>query len=529
MKRIFFTTIIATLIAATSIGQTTGQSALAKSKGNTKPSANKIVKSIAKPVVKSKVGSMKKMPKQASSPALKPNQAPDISTSIAKALSVPHQPSTAAQTAPTTPAPALPFTPPTHTATTNSTPAQSTSTPSTTTQSPPTTPTTTSAAQTPTTTTTSTEAPQPKKISNVFTDADLKTIIQEIATSSKTSIIADTSVKGTEINIEFKKDTVESALDKLSYAAGLLWKKKGDIYLVSTGQPDAPMFGEFAETKVYTPRTQPAENLFGLLTRSFTTYAQLDKAANMISITAPPKQMDAILKALAAADSPRKQFCVEALVTEMNDQTIKNAGFSWNWQYFAQGADLGFTYATASASDIVNIKALITTNKAELRANPKIVASEGHEASLTVGTETYFSMVSGNASYSTVQYQKINTGITLKFTGFIEPDGMVNLHLQPEVSDAVVLVNGNPQTTVRKADTYLRIRFGETVALGGLIVGTTNNQVNKTPILGDLPVVGNLFRSTSKEKTKREVVILITPRMIEEALRSGDISGSAKG
>ena len=168
---------------------------------------------------------------------------------------------------------------------------------------------TTPAAPAPSDTTSTQTTKKAKLITNVFTDADIKTVIQEIASAVGQSIIADTSVKGTDINIEFKKDTAESALEKLSYAAGLLWKKKGDLYLVSTGMPDAPLFSEFAETKVYTPHTQPAENLYGLLTRSFTAYAQLDKAANMIEVTAPPKQMEAVWKALTAADSPRKQFC----------------------------------------------------------------------------------------------------------------------------------------------------------------------------------------------------------------------------
>ena len=368
--------------------------------------------------------------------------------------------------------------------------------------------------------TTTTKAPRIKLISNVFTDTDIKAVIQEMCNSSGATIVADTSVKGMEINIEFKKDTVDSALDKLSYAGNLLWKKKGDIYIVSTSTPDAPLFSEFAETKVYNPHTQPAENLFGLLTRSFTTYAQLDKAANLISVTAPPKQMEMIMKALVAADQPKKQFAVEAMVTEMNTQAIKNAGFSWNWRYFAEGTDLSFTYASATASDLVSIKAMISNNKAELRANPKVIASEGHEATINVGNETYFPLVTGTGQTQSIQYQKIVTGITLKFTGYIETDGMVNLHIQPEVSDAVQLVNGVPQTTVRKADTYLRVRFGDTIALGGMMVTNTTNNVNKVPILGDIPIVGQAFRSQSKEKDTREVVILITPRMILDSVKT---------
>ncbi len=504
MKPNLFITLVSTMIAASSIGHAYGQSGISKTKPAVKPPVKKTVTATPtfKKAISAPSGKVKKLVPNLKKP-VHPQipSAPATTTDLLNALSGPTQKSAPLSPNQTSVPPTTPSNIPA-TATTTTTPAAGAQ-PAIQPQTPP------------------TNDPLPaRKISNVFADADIKTVIQEIASAARVSIIADTSVKGMEINIEFKKDTIESALDKLSYAAGLLWKKKGEFYLVSTGLPEAPLFSEFAETKVYTPRTQPAENLFGLLTRSFTIYAQLDKAANMISVTAPPKQMDAIWKALTAADSPRKQFCVEAMVTEMNDETIKSAGFSWNWKYFAQGADLAFTYATATAADIVHLKDLITTNKAELRANPKVVASEGHEASLTVGNETYFSMVSGNGNYTTVQYQRINTGITLKFTGYIEPDGMVNLHLQPEVSDAVILVNGNPQTTVRKADTYMRIRFGDTVALGGMIVGTKSHQVTKTPILGDLPIIGKAFQSRSTDNTKREVVIMITPRMIEEAVKA---------
>lgn len=156
-------------------------------------------------------------------------------------------------------------------------------------------------------------------VTNVFTDQDIRTVLSEVATLGGVTILPDTSVKAGEVSIEFKGDTVESALDKLSIIGGLMWKKKGDMYLVSTGAPDSPMFNEFAKTKVYIPRTQPAESLYALLARSYIAYAQLDKSANMISITAPEKQLNAIWESLEAADGIRKQFVVEALVTEVSE------------------------------------------------------------------------------------------------------------------------------------------------------------------------------------------------------------------
>ena len=356
--------------------------------------------------------------------------------------------------------------------------------------------------------------PDNGRITNVFTDQDIRQVITEMASTAGVTVIADSSVKAGEISVEFKDDTIEDALEKLSYVAGLLWKKKGNIYLVTTGAPDAPLFGEFASTKVYIPRTQPAESLFALLARNYTTYAQLDKSANMISICAPEKLMNAIWESLVAADGPRRQFIVEALVTELKDTKGTETGFSWSWKNFAQGDDLGLSYAKASFADIAKLKALISTNRATLRANPSIMATEGREASLTVGTETYFSIVTGNTAYSSVQLQRINTGITLRLTGFVGPDGTINLHLQPEVSDAAAPVNGSPSTTIRRVDTYFRVEPGQTLAIGGLIQDTDSTEVQKIPVFGDIPLLGNLFRSSKVSKKRTEVVILITPRLL---------------
>jgi hypothetical protein len=353
-------------------------------------------------------------------------------------------------------------------------------------------------------------------VTNVFTDQDIRTVLSEVATLGGVTILPDTSVKAGEVSIEFKGDTVESALDKLSIIGGLMWKKKGDMYLVSTGAPDSPMFNEFAKTKVYIPRTQPAESLYALLARSYIAYAQLDKSANMISITAPEKQLNAIWASLEAADGIRKQFVVEALVTEVSEVQGKETGFSWSWRKFAQGDDLGMSYAKATSADIVYLKAMISNNTATLRANPSILAVEGREASLTIGSETYFSIVTGNANNTFTQLQRVNTGITLKLTGFVEPGGALNLHLQPEVSDAAAPVGGNPSMTVRRVDTYLRVEPGQTIAIGGLIRDTETNESEKVPVLGDIPVVGSLFRNSRKSKKRTEIIILITPRLIAQ-------------
>lgn len=354
---------------------------------------------------------------------------------------------------------------------------------------------------------------EPAKITNVFTDADIRTVLSEIGMAAKSTIIPDSSVKDLTISLELRDDSVESALDKLAQFGNLVWKKKGSTYLVSTGLPDAPLFLEFAVTKPYNPRTQSAESLYALLAPALQVFTRLDKDANMLSVTGPEPRVEKVLEALSRIDVPQEQFIVEAMVTEVKQEKGKEFAFSWSWNNFASDV-LGLGYARASSADVAQMKSLISNGKAEMRANPRVVATQGKEAMITVGTESYFPINSGNSQYPTITLQRIATGITLKFIGYVEPDGTLNLHLMPEVSDAVAAVNGAPTTTVRRADTNLRVKEGETIVLGGLILDTKKKNTSKVPVLGDLPVVGKLFRTESSYECKKEVVIMITARRL---------------
>ncbi len=202
---------------------------------------------------------------------------------------------------------------------------------------------------------------------------------------------------------------------------------------------------------------------------------------------------------------------MEALVTELDNTSSLNTGFSWNWKNFSVGTDLSLNYTQASQQDVATLMALIGAGKATLRANPRVTAFEGQESTLTIGQETYFSILTGNVTFPTAQIQLIKTGVTLDFTGYIGDDGMITLNLAPEVSDAVVSVNGNPTTNVRRVSTMVRCRPGDTIAIGGLIQEITSYSNTKVPLLGYIPLIGELFTQRTNTTSKKEVVILITP------------------
>lgn len=346
-------------------------------------------------------------------------------------------------------------------------------------------------------------------------DTDIHQLINDVASQAGITIIADESVRDRNVSIEFNREPIASVMNKLALLAGGYWKKKADIYLISKATPESSFFREFTTTATVMPQNQSAATVMALLSSVDRPYVVSDPKSNLLSVTAPEALLATILTDIDQADRAAKQFVVEALVTEINLGGQKDLGFSWSWKNFAVGSDLSLNYSKVGYSDVALLKTLIGKSQAKLRANPRITAFEGREAELTVGQETYYSILSGNVNFPTAQVQLIRTGVTLKFTGFIGKDGTITLELAPEVSDAVVSVNGNPTANVRRASTNVRIQPGETVVIGGLVEETVNKNAVRIPVLGYLPFIGEAFTQRSSSTERKEVIIMLTPYLSE--------------
>ncbi len=356
--------------------------------------------------------------------------------------------------------------------------------------------------------------PRDRKVSLVFLETDIQQVLAELGQAVGASLVPDSSVQNQNITIEFKDEPFERALERVALFGGYSWKRREDgVYLVSAATPESPLFLEFAQTARYVPKYQTVKTILKLLSDRFVLYVRGDDERNQLAITAPPNILRRIQADLALIDAPSKLVAVEALFAEITLTDGKETGFSWSWGKFSGSSDLDFRYARASDNDLALLRSLISDGKAELRANPTVLTFEGRQASINVGQETYFSILSGNVSFPTAQIQLISTGVELKFTAFVGDDGQITLDLEPSVSDAVTSVDGNPTTNVRRAKTSLQVRDGETIALGGLVQDVSHRKVDRVPILGDIPLIRELFTRRSVSRAKREVIMLIRPRL----------------
>jgi len=166
------------------------------------------------------------------------------------------------------------------------------------------------------------------------------------------------------------------------------------------------------------------------------------------------------------------------------------------------------------------IKALQTKNLLQILAEPNLIAVNGKEASFLAGGEFPFPIVQPGQGFTAVTISFKEFGVRLKFTPVITPNGNIHLRVVPEVS-TLDFANGLtiqgltvPALSTRRADTEFELQDGQSFVIAGLMDNRVTNVVNKIPGLGDIPILGNFFKSTSKRKSNAELMVLCTARRV---------------
>ena len=169
----------------------------------------------------------------------------------------------------------------------------------------------------------------------------------------------------------------------------------------------------------------------------------------------------------------------------------------------------------------VTIRALQQHNVLQILAEPNLLALNGREASFLAGGEFPFPTVQGGAGVNAITITFKEFGVRLKFTPTILSDGTIRLKVAPEVS-ALDFTNGLtisgfavPALSTRRAETEVELRDGQSFAIAGLIDNRLTENASKIPGLGDIPIIGKLFRSRSLNKSKTELMVMVTPKLVK--------------
>lgn len=254
--------------------------------------------------------------------------------------------------------------------------------------------------------------------------------------------------------------------------------------------------------------------------------------------------IDKIAALIRQVDIKPTQILIDAMIVEIGSDYIRDIGIEWNLTQTHHAADVMYGFATLkpategltvdySRSHVTaKVMALEQAGNADILSNPRIMTLDNYPAVIMVGekypimTTTLTSDPSGNgkviATGALDHYEPI--GIILRVIPHLNPAGVIELILHPEVTslgDPVSSGTGDgalvlPRINSRETDTIVTTKDGQTVVIGGLLTKNIKQVVRKIPLLGDIPLLGYFFRRTVKESKKVELMIFITPQIIND-------------
>lgn len=198
--------------------------------------------------------------------------------------------------------------------------------------------------------------------------------------------------------------------------------------------------------------------------------------------------------------------------------------FNGNWTYsllanFLTGAPGSITAASANGLKSITLDAAKTDGLVKILAEPTIMAISGQEGAFLAGGKIYIPVPQAGLGGTAITLQEEEFGVGLKFTPIVLEDGLINLKVSPEVSEVgnTVTLGGltMPSITTRRASTTVQLHDGQSFAIGGLIKNNITESMAAFPGLGEIPILGALFRSSNFQHDRSELLFIITPHLVK--------------
>jgi len=286
-----------------------------------------------------------------------------------------------------------------------------------------------------------------------------------------------------------------------------------------------------------------------------------DKPSNSLVIIAEPREFNNLMPIIQKLDSPRKQVYIEAAIIEVSSNDSLNFGLNWQGggeinngeDGFAFGSSNGFVDPRAdnafkSASNNLGASGLSfgmlsfpftydgkkyfslgsflniseTDNQVNIISTPQLMTMENEEAKVVIAENRPFTtsreITDNEREYSNIEYKDV--GVTLKVTPLINNKGWIKMELFQEVSRVDTQVTQEtglttPTTKKRTAETTVSVKDGRTVVIAGLMQNKNSNTETKIPLLGDIPLLGYLFKNITNENRRTNLMIFITPKVVQ--------------
>lgn len=365
-------------------------------------------------------------------------------------------------------------------------------------------------------------------VTNVFFDTFILDALSDLSLDSGIPILADTTVGGF-VTVELLDVPLPMALEQLLLPGGYTYKWMDGYYLVGSARRDSPLFHVLSVTERVKLTHVRAADVPAMLAQPFRDLVRPEPTTNSVIVSGEESTVNRILEDIAKIDVAPYQIQIDALVTEVSEQGRKSLGLDWSWTEEVPASQrvtrvgvqqlvgtIGYSFSGVDAL-LMQLRNVVERGDAKIRANPTLVALENEPASMFVGRTTYYRIVTGTNQSPVTRLEAIEAGVHLNILARVGDDGDIVLQIAPSVED----VQGHgaddmPVVGSRRVQTTVRVRDGETIAIGGLLQEVEVDSHSRVPLLGSLPIFGRLFSSDRTTTEETEVLIFITPRILRD-------------
>jgi len=255
---------------------------------------------------------------------------------------------------------------------------------------------------------------------------------------------------------------------------------------------------------------------------------------NAIVVMGTQSMIDEVESYIAQVDMPAPQIMIEALLVELVRGDSATLGINWSWVNdngknkveIAPGLSASFdSLANIPEKLIASLNAMISEHKARILSAPRVATTNGMKASIKVGWTDYFEttteIYTGGTGiptppegYTQRGFNTLESGITLDITPWVGASGDITVQIHPYIKDAKQISREHSIIANRTLDTTVRVKDGENIVIGGLIQKNENSQESKIPLLGNIPILGRLFKKSDKMNNDTELIIIVRPKLV---------------
>ena len=406
-----------------------------------------------------------------------------------------------------------------------------------------------------------------------FQGDDIGHVLRLLARQAKVNMVVSDAVTGT-VTMRLEDVTALQAISIIVKAKGLFLDKIDNVYYVKTG---AEKTAEPTESDSYQFSYARAKDISPLLASQLASKdpPQVDERTNTVFFRETRSNLDNVRKLLVQIDRPTKQVMIEARLVEVTANPRQSYGINWagvvgsstNAQTITYGAALpnvqpspggavptsGFglgnsnnhnffgnlgqlalgQFAILSVPQMsATLRLLNEDNDAEFLANPRVVTADNQQAKIEITRNQPVPQLNFNEQTATAVFggfQDKVFGNKLLVRPSVNKDDFVTLNVKPEISNKVgdqsfVFAGAtvtSPIIDTRTLDSNVLIKSGDTLAIGGLLQDEQTKARNKVPVLGDIPVVGYLFGERLNARVKRNLLVFVTPTIIDSHYGTG--------